>query len=145
MANEKKNEKMTKAVAFQMAISALENSTDPKAPEAVEKIRKEIENLAKKKSGNGKPTKKQEANSALAEQVADYMASHPNQVFTVTELVKGVPGLPAEMSTQKMTPLLTALVNDGSVSKSKDKGKSLYQWVAPATPPEDEDEYEDEE
>ena len=146
MANEKKNEKMTKAVAFQMAISALENSTDPKATEAIEKIAKEIANLAKKKSGNGKPTKKQEANSALAEQVGVYMASHPNQMFTVTELVKGVPGLPADMSTQKMTPLLTALVNDGSVSKSKDKGKSYYKWaVADATPTEDEDEYEDEE
>ena len=144
MANEKKNEKMTKAVAFQMAISALENSTDPKASEAVEKIRKEIENLAKKKSGNGKPTKKQEANSALAEQVAIYMASHPTQMFTVTELVKGVPGLPADMSTQKMTPLLTALVNENKVSKSKDKGKSMYQWVATATA-DDEDEYEDEE
>ena len=140
MANEKKNEKMTKAVAFQMAITALENSTDPKASEAVEKIRKEIENLAKKKSGNGKPTKKQEANSALAEQVAVYMASHPNQMFTVTELVKGVPGLPADMSTQKMTPLLTALVNEGYVAKTKEKGKSLYQWVAPDAPSEDESE-----
>jgi hypothetical protein len=145
MANEKKNEKMTKAVAFQMAISALETSTDPKASEAIEKIAKEIENLAKKKSGNGKPTKKQEANSALAEQVAVYMASHPDQVFTVTELVKGVPGLPAEMSTQKMTPLLTALVEAGRVSKSKDKGKSYYKWVATVTPSEDEDEFEDEE
>jgi hypothetical protein len=148
MANEKKNEKMTKAVAFQMAISALETSTDPKASEAIEKIAKEIENLAKKKSGNGKPTKKQEANSALAEQVAVYMASHPNQMFTVTELVKGVPGLPADMSTQKMTPLLTALVNENKVSKSKDKGKSMYQWVATATADfedEDEAEFEDEE
>ena len=143
MANEKKNEKMTKAVAFQMAITALENSTDPKASEAVEKIRKEIENLAKKKSGNGKPTKKQEANSALAEQVAVYMASHPNQMFTVTELIKGVPGLPADMSTQRMTPLLTPLVNEGYVAKTKEKGKSLYQWVAPATPSEGEDESEE--
>jgi hypothetical protein len=143
MANEKK---MTKAVAFELAIKALNESELPDASEAVEKIRKEIENLAKKKSSNGKPTKKQEANSALAEQVAVYMASHPNQMFTVTELVKGVPGLPADMSTQRMTPLLTALVNDGSVSKSKDKGKSYYKWVvADATPTEDEDEYEDEE
>ena len=143
-----KNEKMTKAVAFQMAISALETSTDPKASEAIEKIAKEIENLAKKKSGNGKPTKKQVANAGLAEQVADHMAENPARLWTVTELVKEVPGLPADMSTQKMTPLLTALVNDGSVSKSKDKGKSYYKWVvADATPTEDEDEdeYEDEE
>lgn len=136
--------KMTKAVAFELAIQALNASDLPDAPEAVAKIAKEIENLAKKKSGNGKPTKKQEANSALAEQVAVYMASHPNQMFTVTELVKGVPGLPAEMSTQKMTPLLTALVNENRVSKSKDKGKSMYQWVATATA-DDEDEFEDEE
>lgn len=133
-----KNEKMTKAVAFQMAISALETSTDPKAPEAVEKIRKEIENLAKKKSGNGTPTKKQVANAGLAEQVADHMAENPARLWTVTELVKEVPNMPADMSTQRMTPLLTALVNEGYVAKTKEKGKSLYQWVAPATLSEDE-------
>lgn len=137
-----KNEKMTKAVAFQMAISALETSTDPKASEAIEKIAKEIENLAKKKSGNGKPTKKQEANSALAEQVADHMAENPARLWTVTELVKEVPNMPADMSTQRMTPLLTALVNEGYVAKTKEKGKSLYQWVAVATP-EGEDEVEE--
>ena len=138
-----KNEKMTKAVAFQMAISALENSTDPKAPEAVEKIRKEIENLAKKKSGNGTPTKKQVANAGLAEQVADHMAENPARLWTVSELVKEVPNMPADMSTQRMTPLLTALVNEGYVAKTKEKGKSLYQWVAPATLSEGEDESEE--
>lgn len=137
-----KNEKMTKAVAFQMAISALETSTDPKASEAIEKIAKEIENLAKKKSGNGTPTKKQEANSALAEQVADHMAENPARLWTVTELVKEVPNMPADMSTQRMTPLLTTLVNEGYVAKTKEKGKSLYQWVAVATP-EGEDESEE--
>ena len=141
MANEKKNEKMTKAVAFQMAITALETSTDPKAPEAIEKIAKEIANLAKKKSGNGTPTKKQVANAGLAEQVADHMAENPARLWTVTELVKEVPNMPADMSTQKMTPLLTALVNEGYVAKTKEKGKSLYQWVA--TAPEDENESEE--
>ena len=140
MANEKKNEKMTKAVAFQMAITALETSTDPKAPEAIEKIAKEIANLAKKKSGNGTPTKKQVANAGLAEQVADHMAENPARLWTVTELVKEVPNMPADMSTQKMTPLLTALVNEGYVAKTKEKGKSFYQWVAPEAPSEDESE-----
>ena len=137
-----KNEKMTKAVAFQMAITALETSTDPKASEAIEKIAKEIENLAKKKSGNGTPTKKQVANAGLAEQVADHMAENPARLWTVTELVKEVPNMPADMSTQRMTPLLTALVNEGYVAKTKEKGKSLYQWVAVATP-EGEDESEE--
>ena len=135
-----KNEKMTKAVAFQMAITALETSTDPKASEAIEKIAKEIENLAKKKSGNGTPTKKQVANAGLAEQVADHMAENPARLWTVTELVKEVPNMPADMSTQRMTPLLTALVNEGYVAKTKEKGKSLYQWVAPDAPSEDESE-----
>ena len=135
--NEKK---MTKAVAFEMAIKALENSAIPGKDEAIEKIAKEILNLAKKKSGSGKLTKKQEANLGLAEQVADYMAENPNTLFTVTELVKSVPNMPADMSTQRMTPLLTALVNDGRVSKSKDKGKSIYQYIVPADEAEDEDE-----
>jgi hypothetical protein len=39
-----------------------------------------------------------------------------------------------------MTPLLTALVNEGYVARTKEKGKSLYQWVAPEAPSEDESE-----
>lgn len=138
MANTEK--KMTKAVAFDLAIQALNASNLPDAPEAIEKIAKEIENLSKKKSGNGKPTAKQTANMALAEQVAVYMGSHPTQMFTVTELVKGVPGMPADMSTQRMTPLLTALVEQNRVEKSKDKGKSYYKYIVPADEAEDEDE-----
>ena len=134
--NEKK---MTKAVAFEMAIKALETSAIPGKDDAIAKIAKEIEHLAKK-SSSGKLTKKQEANLGLAEQVADYMAENPNTLFTVTELVKNVPNMPADMSTQRMTPLLTALVNDGRVSKSKDKGKSIYQYIVPADEAEDEDE-----
>ena len=60
------------------------------------------------------------------------MAENPARLWTVSELVKEVPDMPADMSTQRMTPLLTTLVNEGYVAKTKEKGKSLYQWVAPS-------------
>jgi hypothetical protein len=140
MANEKKNEKMTKAVAFQMAITALETSTDPKASEAIEKIAKEIENLSKKKSGNGKPTAKQTANIGLGEMVVAHMAANPNQLFTVTDLMKSVPGLPAEITNQKLTALFRLDSVKPYIVRTMDKGKAYYQYNASAETADDEDE-----
>ena len=132
MANEKKNEKMTKAVAFQMAISALENSTDPKASEAIEKIAKEIENLAKKKSGSGKPTAKQTANIGLGESIVEFLREHPNQLFTISELMKQVPNLPEDISNQKMTSLFRLDSVKPYYHREMVKGKAYFQYAEPA-------------
>ncbi len=138
MANTEK--KMTKAVAFEMAIKALENSAIPDAPEAIAKISKEIENLAKKKSGSGKPTAKQTANIGLGEMVVAHMAANPNQLFTVTDLMKSGPGLPAEITNQKLTALFRLDNVKPYIVRTMDKGKAFYQYKSANA-----DEYEDEE
>lgn len=95
---------------------------------AIEKLNHEIGLLAKKNSGSGKLTKAQEANIALEADILDYMAVHPNQLFTTTDLIKSCPACEG-MNTQKVSPRMNALVEAGSVTKSKDKGKTLWQYA----------------
>jgi hypothetical protein len=63
------------------------------------------------------------------------MADHPNQLFTTTDIIKGCPACEG-MNTQKVAPRLNALSDAGSVTKSKDKGKTLWQYAG-------EEDYED--
>ena len=97
---------------------------------AIEKLTHEIGLLEKKNSdsGSGKPTKAQEANMALETDILEYMADHPNQLFTTTDIIKGCPACES-MNTQKVAPRMNALAEVGSVTKSKDKGKTLWQYA----------------
>ena len=96
---------------------------------AIEKLTHEIGLLAKKNStSSGKATKTQEANAVLEANILDYMADHPNQLFTTTDIIKGCPAC-EDMNTQKVAPRLNALAEVGSVSKTKDKGKTLWQYA----------------
>ena len=96
---------------------------------AIEKLNHEIGLLARKNStSSGKATKTQEANMALEADILDYMADHPNQLFTTTDIIKGCPACEG-MNTQKVAPRLNALAEVGSVSKTKDKGKTLWQYA----------------
>ena len=104
---------------------------------AIEKLTHEIGLLEKKNSGSGsgKPTKAQEANMALEADILGFMADHPNQLFTTTDIIKGCPACEG-MNTQKVAPRLNALSEVGSVTKSKEKGKTLWQYAG-------EEDYED--
>ena len=103
---------------------------------AIEKLTHEIGLLAKKNSSSSsKTTKAQEANMALEADILEYMADHPNQLFTTTDIIKGCPACEG-MNTQKVAPRLNALSEVGSVTKSKEKGKTLWQYAG-------EEDYED--
>ena len=103
---------------------------------AIEKLTHEIGLLAKKNStSSGKTTKAQEANMALEADILEYMADHSNQLFTTTDIIKGCPACEG-MNTQKVAPRLNALSEVGSVTKSKEKGKTLWQYAG-------EEDYED--
>lgn len=98
---------------------------------AIEKLTHEIGLLEKKNSGSGsgKPTKVQEANMALEVEILDFMAESPNQLFTTTDLIKSCPACEG-MNPQKVAPRLNAMEKEGKVSKTKDKGKTLWQYVS---------------
>ena len=132
-----KTAKMTKAVAFTLAVQALEASLLPEKDEAIAKISKEIENLQKKNSKSGKPTAKQIANAGLGESLVSFLREHSNQMFTVSELMKNVPNLPEDISNQKMTGLFRLEAVKPYYRREMIKGKAYFQYVEPAEVDED--------
>lgn len=126
MANNEK--KMTNAVAFALAIEALHAYDHPDTVEAIAKMEKALEGLKKKSSGSGKPTAKQTANMGLGELVVDFLADNPNSKYTVTQLMKEVPGLPAEITNQKLTAILRMESVKAFVHNFKEKNISYFQY-----------------
>jgi len=78
-------------------------------------INHEIELLDKKSGSSRKPTKTQIENESLKADIIDYLGSvdTAQTVKDITENVASLNGL----SNQKITHLLTALVNDGVATK----------------------------
>ena len=110
--------------------------------EQVEFLEKRIE-ITKKKNANrsAEPTPKQREKMAhdaeLRGKVVAVMVA--DATYTPTDLVKLVDD-PAIPYTQKLTPLLTALVGEGVLTKATVKGRSVYSLSADTA---DEGEVED--
>ena len=114
-------EKMTnlKAVAY-----VLENCTLP--ADVAEKMEKIKASFEKKSTGERKPTATQVANEGLKVAIIAYMENEPNRLFSISELIKEVPEL-AGLSTQKVSPLMSALEKAEKVVKIVEKRKSSYK------------------
>ena len=134
-----KTTKMTKATAFAIALEVLENSNHPDREQVIAKIAKEIENISKKSAGSGKPTAKQVANIGLGDMVVNFLRDHADKKFTVTELMKQIPGLPAEITNQRMTALFRLDSVKPYFERTMDKGKAYFQYAEPAEVVEDEE------
>lgn len=124
---EKTTAKMTKAVAFGIALEVMEQSTHPQKSEVIEKIAKEIENLGKKSAGNGKLTKAQEANLATANAMAEWM--EPGHAYSITDLSKSCPAV-LGLNPQKIRPMLSGLIKANVVERSEVKGKPVFTKIA---------------
>ena len=93
--------------------------------EDVEFLRHEIELLDKKNSAERKPTPKQVENAGFKADILAWMESGVQ--YAVADIVKGVPSIEAAgLSANRVTAMMTQLVNDGSVVRSTDKRKSVY-------------------
>jgi hypothetical protein len=57
------------------------------------------------------------------------MEANPNQLFTVSELLKKVPNLPDTMTNQRMSALVRQMVDAGSVKRTEDKRKAFFSLV----------------
>lgn len=81
----------------------------------------------KNASKGGEPTKAQKEkmaeHTAIEDEVLSAMVADIK--YTVTDLVK----LTSVDSTQRLTPRLTALVENGKVAKTEEKGRSYYTLV----------------
>ena len=133
--------KMTNKTALEIALEVLVQSSHPDKESAMEKIQNQIHSLEKKNSTKStKLTAKQTANLGIGELVVQYLSEHPNEMFTITQLMKNVEGLPAEITNQKMTAIFRLESVKPYFTRTMDKGKALFQYKAPSV-----EEAEDEE
>jgi hypothetical protein len=102
-----------------LAIGAVAERAD-----LVEFIEGRIEVLNRKSaSGEKKMTANQLANETLKEKIVAEMES--GRYYAVGEMIKALPCC-AELSSSKVTAMLTQLLKDNKVVRSEDKGKAYY-------------------
>ena len=93
--------------------------------ELVEFINHEIELLDKKNTAERKPTAKQVENAGFKTDILAWM--EPDIKYLSADVAKGVPSIiAAGISPNRVTAMLTQLVNDGAVIRTEDKRKSYY-------------------
>ena len=120
---------MTKASAFAIALELVNQSTHPQKDEVAAKIVKELESLANKKSSPSKAqVAKQTANVGLGEVVLSFLRDNEGKSFTVTDMLKEISGLPAEITNQKLTYILRMDAVKPFISKEMVKGKAMYSY-----------------
>jgi hypothetical protein len=122
-------EKMTIAKQYEVII---EKAKGILSDEEV-KFLNERKELHEKKNASRKPTKVQEANKVLAEGVLDFLASKPNQTFTVSELMKSVPcfaNYEGDLTHSKANAIIKMLKDNGLVVRTEDKGKAYFGYKA---------------
>ena len=115
--------RITKAQKFAMlkAIPAVaENAM------LVEFIDHEIDLLSKKNAGEKKLTPQQVANEAFKQAILDAMVADPNRLFTITEIVKGVPAC-ADLTNQRVAALVRQLIEAKAVVRIEDKRKAFFR------------------
>lgn len=123
-----KNKEMTKVNALTIALELVEQSAHAEKEAVANKIRKEIENLSKKSTTL---TPKQTANMGLGEIVVEFLRNHPNDRYTVTQLMKSVEGLPAEITNQRVTSLFRLDSVKPYFVRTMEKGVAYFQYANP--------------
>ena len=110
--------KITKKDMFNEVIAM---ATEMGREDIVEFAEHEIELLNKRNSADSKAKAKKAAeNAALAEKVVEFLAGAENAQTTL-EVATAI-----GISTQKATPILTGLANEGRVVKTTEKRKVFY-------------------
>ena len=91
----------------------------------VEFVDGRVAQLDKKNSAERKPTAKQVENAGFKADIVAYMEQGVQ--YTSADIAKSVPALvEAGVSANRVTAMLTQLVNDGAIVRTVDKRKSFY-------------------
>lgn len=112
--------KMTYVDALNAAIATLTDAA------VVEKLTALRDQQIKRNTSERKPTKVQVENERLKGIVLDALTETPQ---TVTQIMASAVEL-SELSNQKVSALVNALVDDGKAVKTTEKRKSLFSRVA---------------
>jgi hypothetical protein len=99
--------------------------------EVAEKIGNILATYEKKSASTGerKPTEKQIADAATAEQVLAWVNEHRGETFTVGDIMKNCPACAELPSTQKLTPMLTKLVEANRLGKVVVQRRNHYTAI----------------
>lgn len=93
------------------------------AEQMMDFILHEIDLLNRKNSTERKPTERQTENAVLADAILSTLTAEPDRLFTISELIKEVPGMPEDMTPQRMSAILR---NTAGVVKSYEKRKAYF-------------------
>ena len=121
------NKRMTKATAWGIIKTIVEQSGHELTEELVAKIDNELGLLAKKNSAEKKPTAKQTANEAIKDNIVATMEADPNRLWTISELTKEVPGLPEDVTPNKISALVRQLKEANIVERIEEKRKAYFR------------------
>lgn len=116
------NTKLTQKDYYNMIIEVLKEA---ERDDLVDFCKDRIDKLARKSSSK-KPTKTQIENEGIKETVLEVLADLDNAVSTSALATE--PRI--SVSTQKLAPILKALVAEGKVIRSEEKGKALFALPA---------------
>lgn len=116
--------KMTKIDRYNVLLTFEEVKANE---EMVSFIEHEIELLQNKRtSANGekKLTAQQIANAKVAEMVKEYLAT--TERATIGEMFKNIAELPEEMTTQRLTAIVSAMVRANEIERTMDKRVAYF-------------------
>lgn len=113
--------KLTKIDMFTLILKELSDPTQ------IAFIEHEIELLENKKMVSRKPTQKQKDSEILKLDIVKFLQTS-GKSFTITELQKNISSI-ENLSNQRVSALLTQLVNSGTVSKTYEKRKAYFSAI----------------
>ena len=118
MANVKK---MTKADYFKQILANYNLTDEEKAF-----IEHELELLAKKNSGEKKPTAQQVANASVADAIVEAMED--GKLYTITDLIKTIPEC-ADLTNQRVSAIVRGMIGT-KVERVEEKRKAYFRKIA---------------
>ena len=95
-------------------------------PGMTEFIEGRITALEKKASAPKKETEADKAKDGIKAEVLAFLSANPDKKFTITQMMKSVPNLPADISNQKLTALVRQLLLAELIQKTVEKRVSYF-------------------
>lgn len=95
-------------------------------PGMTEFIEGRITALEKKASTPKKESEADKVKSGIKADVLAFLSANEGKKFTITQMMKQVPNLPAEISNQRLTSLVTQMVRENEVDRVVEKRVSYF-------------------
>lgn len=95
-------------------------------PGMTEFIEGRITALEKKANAPKKESEADKVKSGIKSDVLAFLSANEGKKFTITQMMKQVPNLPAEISNQRLTSLVTQMVREGEVERVVEKRVSYF-------------------